>query len=228
LLEAFPETRVLNTYGPTEATNTVSLVNIDKAVVDRYSVLPVGYPKYTSEILIENDLNDPSTSGEIIIVGKNVSIGYLRNLELTKERFFLHNGHRAYRTGDFGYIREGLLFFNGRKDDQVKLHGFRIELNEIDCYIANLDFVEAVVTLPLRTEKVVKRIVTFVKLKSGYSRIEAPANILSYLKDRLPGYMIPSEVKVIAEFPYNNNHKVDKTKLLDWYSGEGITTATDT
>ena len=218
LLDLFSSARVLNTYGPTEATVSTTFVNIDRKITELFPVLPVGFPKYTCEILILNEQNDPSLSGEIIIAGDNVSIGYLKNPELTTEKFYLHNGKRAYRTGDFGQMKDGMLFFSGRKDEQVKLNGYRIELGDINSQILLLDLVSDAVTVPLRSGAVVKKIVSFVTLKRKLNNIEAKNTILESLKRKLPEYMVPGDIRIIMEFPYSNNHKIDKKKLIDWYT----------
>lgn len=217
LLELFPGTRVLNTYGPTEATVSTTLVDINEKIVKTYPILPVGFPKYTCEILIENEEKDPAQLGEIIIVGDNVSIGYLKNPELSAEKFVIHNGKRAYRTGDYGYIKEGMLFFTGRKDEQVKLHGYRIELGDINAQICMLDSVDDAVTVPLRSGHTVKRIVSFVKLKEKEDENKAKASIIDHLKKNLPEYMLPGDIKFMAGFPHSSNHKIDKKRLIEEY-----------
>jgi D-alanine--poly(phosphoribitol) ligase subunit 1 len=217
LLALFPGRRVLNTYGPTEATVSTTLVDIDEKVVAEHGTLPVGYPKYTCEILIENPEKDPSRPGEIIIAGDNVSIGYLKNPELSGEKFFMHKGRRAYRTGDFGYIRNGMLFFLGRQDDQVKLNGYRIELGDINAQLCQLENVEDAVCVPLRSGTAVKRIVAFVKLKKGGVTAGAKEQLMAELKKRLPEYMVPGDMRFVDEFPHSSNHKIDKKKLIEGY-----------
>jgi D-alanine--poly(phosphoribitol) ligase subunit 1 len=216
LLELFPQARVLNTYGPTEATVSTTLVNIDKNMAEAHGTLPVGYPKYTCEILIENEEKDPSSPGEIVIAGDNVSIGYLKNPELNKEKFYLHKGKRAYRTGDFGYLKDGMLFFLGRQDDQVKLNGYRIELGDISAQLCQLELVDDAVCVPLRSGTAVKRIVAFVKLK-GDAGPGSKEQIITGLRTRLPEYMIPGDIKFVTEFPHSSNHKIDRKKLIEQY-----------
>ena len=90
-------------------------------------------------LLNEGDQEVPEgENGEIIIVGPSVSKGYLGEQERTEKSFFSINGELAYRTGDAGYMKNGLLFYKGRMDFQIKLHGYRMELEEIEHHLANI------------------------------------------------------------------------------------------
>src|SRR6185312_13047711 len=126
LRERFPAAQVLNTYGPTEATVATTWVFIDDAILERYDPLPVGHAKPESVVRVAGD-------GEIEILGPHVMRGYLNRPELNADKLFLESGQRGFRTGDLGEMGEGgLLFCRGRRDEQIKLNGYRIELQEID------------------------------------------------------------------------------------------------
>jgi D-alanine--poly(phosphoribitol) ligase subunit 1 len=209
LVEKYPKAIVYNTYGPTEATVATTLIRIDTDVLNKYPVLPVGKSKPRSKIMIEND--------EIIIVGKNVSLGYLNRPDLNAEKFVTINGERAFRTGDQGYLENDVLFFKGRNDDQVKLHGFRIELNEITSQLNEMDFVLQAETIPLKRNGEVKKIVSLIQLKSGAETMDIKKRIEGILKDKLPYYMIPSDIKIIERMPLNQNGKADKKMLEQIY-----------
>lgn len=208
LLENYPKTKVINTYGPTEATVATTLIEITKEIVDIYDPLPIGKPKRDSEIRIEND--------EIIIVGNNVSIGYLNRLDLNIEKFTTVNDVRAFKTGDLGYFKDGFLFCKGRNDDQVKLHGFRIELNEITSKINQIDYVVNSETIALRRNGEVKKIVSIVELKSSFPE-DYKKDIAEKLSHIIPYYMIPSDFKKIDIMPLNQNGKTDKKALENFY-----------
>jgi D-alanine--poly(phosphoribitol) ligase subunit 1 len=217
-LDKFPQSIVFNSYGPTEATVATSIVSIDKTILEKYDPLPVGYPKYTSEILIDKNENPNEKGGEIIISGEHVSIGYFKMEELNKEKFITHNGQRAFRTGDYGYFEDGMLFYNGRKDEQVKLHGFRIELGDINAQLLKTELATEVATVPLRRGGEVKKIISFIIPKNiDTNKVELVATILKHLQANLPAYMLPAEIIVMEKFPYSNNHKIDKTKLIEMY-----------
>ena len=221
LLDKFNEVRVLNTYGPTEATVATTLIEITKEICNMYPSLPVGFSKPRSGLQILNDSCNEKEPGEIIIYGNNVSVGYLNNPELNREKFFVHNGKRAYCTGDVGYIFDRMLFFNGRNDEQVKLHGYRIELDEINNHLRRIPFVDDALTVPLKKDEEVKRLISFVILKH---QMNPPQNlsseVLNRLSQTLPYYMLPSEIVSINEFPYNANHKIDRSKLIETYRNQ--------
>lgn len=132
LWQRFPQVRIINSYGPTEATCSTTWVEIDPALrAAAPNPFPIGRAKPYADVFIEN--------GEISIAGDHVMRGYLNRPDLNASRMFTRNGKRGYRSGDLGDIdAEGLVTFRGRVDDQIKLHGYRIELAEIDAAIAML------------------------------------------------------------------------------------------
>lgn len=212
LVAKFPNAIVYNTYGPTEATVATTQIVIDEPILEKYPILPVGKSKPRSQILIDND--------EIVIVGKNVSLGYLNRPDLNKEKFITINGERAFRTGDQGYLEDGILFFKGRNDDQVKLHGFRIELNEITSQLNDIEQVLQAETIPLKRNGEVKKIVSLVQLKPNLEETHNWKSILEEkLKEKLPYYMIPSDIRFIEKMPLNQNGKADKKMLEKMYLG---------
>jgi D-alanine--poly(phosphoribitol) ligase subunit 1 len=223
LFEKFPVSRVLNTYGPTEATVATTLLEITKDICNTYPTLPVGFSKPRSGLRIANESGNEDEPGEIIIYGDNVSLGYMNNPLLNDEKFFQVNGKRAYRTGDVGYIREGMLFFNGRNDEQVKLHGFRIELDEINHHLRTLTFVDDAVTVPMKKDDEVRRLISFVILKQQTSLPGDPVQeIYSELNKSVPSYMLPSEIVFVDQFPYNANHKIDRSVLIEQYRNNQV------
>jgi len=217
LLQQFPNAKVYNAYGPTEATVTTTLIEITADIVKNNPVLPIGYPKRDAEILIDN--KDEAGSGEIIIVGDHVSVGYFNDDALSATKFFVHGGKRAFRTGDLGHYENDMVFFTGRNDDQIKLHGYRIEMGEITSQIRNLSFIADAVTVPLKRGNEVKRIVSFVILESN---IDMPGDkvkqtVVDAIAPLVPTYMIPGDVRAIKEFPTGGSHKIDKTRLIEMY-----------
>lgn len=207
LLSHFPNAEVVNTYGPTEATVATTRVVIDQQIVDTYRSLPVGSSKRESDLLIDE--------GEIVIVGPNVSVGYVNNPELNHQKFITIQGQRAFKTGDHGYLEDGMLFFHGRNDDLVKLHGYRIELNEISSAINSLSYVVHGETIALKRNDIVKKIVSLIKLNPSAS-INSE-KVKEDLATTLPHYMIPSDIKFVDEIPLNQNGKADKKLLTEIY-----------
>ncbi len=211
LKKYFPNTILYNTYGPTEATVATTLVEITPEILANYPSLPVGYSKRESQLEFDGE--------EIVIIGPNVSVGYLNRPDLNAEKFGVRNGQRAFKTGDLGYLENGMLFCKGRNDDQVKLRGYRIELNEITAKIDAITFVAKSETIALKRNNEVKKIVSLVQLKETEDRDYKQA-ILNELATNLPDYMVPSDIKIIPAIPLNQNGKADKQRLTQIYLGQ--------
>ncbi len=216
LKKSFKNARILNAYGPTEATIITTLVEITDAIINQYPVLPIGYPMPECKILIKK-INSEDKEGELVIVGDHVSIGYFNNNDFNKQKFFIHEGKRAFRTGDLAYYENDMVFCIGRNDDQVKMHGFRIELNEISNIICENELILDAVTIALKRNTEVKKIISFVILKDFIEREILFEQLDVFLNRTLPYYMIPGDIVVVKSFPYNSSHKIDKNKLVDNY-----------
>lgn len=147
--------------------------------------------------------------GEILIAGESVASGYLG--ETTEESFIKYNGKKAYLTGDLGYIENGNLYYVDRKDNQIKYKGYRIEIADIEENIYELNYIEKVKVITKKdNENKINKLVAFVKLKSDVNKkIE---EIKKDLTLKIPNYMIPT-IKILQEFPTNDNGKID-TEML--------------
>jgi D-alanine--poly(phosphoribitol) ligase subunit 1 len=219
LLTRFPKAEVWNTYGPTEATVATSSIRIDQEVIKRYSPLPVGRPKPDSEIHILNDGVEAQSEerGEIVIAGPNVSAGYIHRPDLTTRVFYQLNNMRAYRTGDLGHYQDGYLFFDGRIDFQIKLHGYRIEVGDIENNLHALPNVRDAVVIPVMKNNKAEYLATFVILKERVNKsdYEITRVLKRELNGRLPDYMIPRKFIFVEQFPMTNNGKADRRKLSE-------------
>ncbi|MBL7931498.1 MAG: AMP-binding protein [Bacteroidia bacterium] len=216
LKAAFPSLKVVNAYGPTEATVVVTYVELtDKVLSDYAKSLPIGYCRPGGEMLVL-DADDESGVGELGIVGQNLSIGYLNDEEKTNKAFIQYQGKRVYKTGDVGYIKNDLIFYMGRNDSQVKLNGYRIELDEIGNVLLSHPAIKNAVVVPLTNKNVTKKIISFIVLKENNSK-DISEDLKAYLLQHLPSYMIPSEFIVKDNFPMNSNYKTDKKALLEEY-----------
>ncbi|AMG37309.1 D-alanine--poly(phosphoribitol) ligase [Achromobacter xylosoxidans] len=219
LRQRFPDAVILNTYGPTEATVATTWIAITDAVLAAHDPLPVGRAKPDCELRIED--------GEICIIGDHVMRGYLNRQDLNEVKLFVaEDGRRGFRTGDLGQLdADGLLFCRGRMDDQIKLNGYRIELAEIDEALHGLPGVEGGACAVLRRpDGTAVRLIGFV---AGVAAEQAEASLLAQdaltgwkdkLGQRLPPYMVPSELVACASLPMSNNHKIDRKKLIDIYA----------
>ena len=224
LLKRFPNTRIINGYGPTEATVAVSINDMNKELLDADGTLPIGYPMKESIIRIEDlDGNQvkEGEKGEIIIVSPSVSKGYFNNDEMTKKSFFYdyYNGEkcRAYRTGDLGYFKEGRLYYCGRKDFQIKLNGYRIEIEDIENNLIKINNVKNAAVIPINKNDKISYLTAFVELKedNGISSLKNGIDIKKELGKLIPSYMVPRNIKIVKQFPTNINGKIDRKKLLE-------------
>jgi D-alanine--poly(phosphoribitol) ligase subunit 1 len=218
LLDRFPNAEVWNTYGPTEATVATTSIRIDRELLARYSHLPVGSPMPGTRIVVV-DASDrsvkPGERGEIVIAGPNVSPGYVGEPALSARAFFELDGMRAYRTGDWGYYQDGLLFCEGRMDDQVKLHGYRIELGDVETNVRSIPGVRDVVVLPVLKENRPDSLAAFVILseRPQVSDFEMSRRLRAHLAERLPAYMLPRKFFFLDTFPMTANGKADRRCL---------------
>lgn len=218
LKKRFPAANVVNTYGPTESTCAITEVNVTDEINEKYSPLPVGRPKDGTWLRIVdksgNDVPD-GEKGEIIIIGDSVSVGYWNNKEKNKSSFgrTTINGleYRFYRTGDEGYIIDGMLHYCGRIDNQVKLHGYRIELEDIESNLLKIyGIIQAVVLPKYRDSKVSSLVAGVVLSEKPEDEKTAVESIKNKLKMTLPEYMIPKKIKFLSDIPRTNNGKIDR------------------
>ena len=230
LLDRFPGAEVWNTYGPTEATVATTSVRVSHAIIGRGGPLPIGRPRPgTSMYLLAEDGSLPPDGerGEMIIAGPNVSPGYLGRPDLTARAFFDEpDGTRAYRTGDWGRWRDGLLFFEGRQDSQIKLHGYRIELADIEANFLALSGVRDCAVIPVLRNGAVQFLAAFVVPGAACPVDPAEADALAdgiraSLGARLPSYMLPRKVYLRPFLPLTANGKADRRALADLAAGGG-------
>ncbi|QRI61501.1 non-ribosomal peptide synthetase (plasmid) [Shinella sp. PSBB067] len=214
-----PGRRILNTYGPTEATVTATMgyLTPERAVT-------IGAPLPTYSIVILDAerpvLSAPGELGEIGIAGIGVAAGYLNRPELTAQKFIAdfiglpnNPSQRIYRTGDLGRINaDGEVEYHGRIDTQVKIRGYRIELGEIEAVLLDQPAIAqaAVTTWEIEPGRV--ELVGYYALKSGAEAI-ARADLARELRRRLPDYMVPSFLEELPALPMTVSDKVDTRKL---------------
>ncbi|MBA3828996.1 MAG: amino acid adenylation domain-containing protein [Taibaiella sp.] len=212
-----PSLRVVNSYGPTEATVIASFSDFNAA-----KEVTIGKPiiNYTMLILDADGNQVPiGVPGEILIGGRGVAAGYLNRPELDKEKFVMvpPNIHFVdsecmYRSGDLGRLtNDGEIAFLGRIDTQVKIRGFRIELAEIEARIMQCTGVSLAVMKVQEGVNKAKRLVAYVKEDTPGSFNEE--NVKEFLRAKLAAYMMPSVFMVLEEFPYLASGKVDRKKL---------------
>ncbi len=220
LLKRFPKAEVWNTYGPTEATVATTSVQITEEVIAKHSPLPVGRAKPGTQVVVHDSNAKPVSvgeRGEVIIAGPNVSTGYIHRPDLTSKAFFQLDGQRAYHTGDSGHYEGNLLFFDGRIDFQIKLHGYRIEIGDIEANLNALTNVQDAVVIPAMKNGTADHLVAFIifKEKPSASDFEVMKQMKKDLGERVPEYMVPRRFIFLPEFPITTNGKADRRKLAE-------------
>lgn len=204
--------RYINEYGPTEATINATFWENDRQK-NELEIIPIGKALPNTEIIILGDKDEvitvPGVPGEICIAGIGLARGYLNHKKLTNEKFVHHpfkKNERMYKTGDKGQLLpDGNIEFIGRIDNQVKLRGYRIELEEIEnCILGNTNIKEA--TVSIITDQVGKQQIAayYVADKKIDHR-----ELKEFLANILPGYMLPSYYHQMDSMPLTANGKIN-------------------
>ncbi len=213
---ATPNGVVENIYGPTECTVVglrQRLTSPPEVTADR-GILAIGKPFPTMRVAILDERQrpvEPGTPGEIALAGPQVGIGYLGQEALTADRFRMIDGERWYLTGDLGRMDENGIFHHlGRVDNQIKLKGNRVELEEIDAHLRRAAGTELVATVawPVAFGSA-EGLVAFV---AGVD--VAPDAIREKLTQSLPRYLVPGRIIMCEEMPRNLNGKIDRGQLV--------------
>ncbi|WP_145333574.1 non-ribosomal peptide synthetase [Paenibacillus xylanexedens] len=211
--EVLGEDRIIHVYGPTETTVFATYYPITSDIM-KLDFVPIGRPIYNTSVYVlnnDNQLQPIGVPGELYIGGEGLARGYLNREELTEAVFVKHpfiDRERVYKTGDLvRWTRDGQLEFLGRLDNQVKIRGHRIELEEIEKSIAQHPQISQVVVLPLTDSEG-----HYTNLFAYYisQNKEEITNLKEYLSFELPAYMVPSQYIAMKEFPLTPNGKIDK------------------
>jgi non-ribosomal peptide synthetase component F len=214
-------TAVANVYGIAECTDVSSFYRL--ADYDRYVVssVPIGKPIHNTQIYILDETLAPvpfGEIGEICIAGDGVGKGYINDAALTAQKFVRHPFSsdpraRLYRTGDLGrLLPDWNVEFVGRVDYQVKVQGLRIDLGGIESALRQHPMVREAVVLSGEYGSGSQRLVAYL-VPQQHSSSEMIANVRSFLRDRLPRYMVPAEFTLVTEMPLNPNGKIDRGAL---------------
>ncbi|MBF0787093.1 D-alanine--poly(phosphoribitol) ligase subunit DltA [Streptococcus sp. 19428wC2_LYSM12] len=225
LRDRFPNVRIINAYGPTEATVALSAVAVTDEMLKTLKRLPIGYTKDDSPTFIIDEKGNKlpvGEQGEIIISGPAVSKGYLNNPEKTAEAFFEFEGLPAYHTGDVGAMtEEGLLLYSGRMDFQIKFNGYRIELEDVSQNLNKSQYIKSAVAVPrYNKDHKVQNLLAYVILKEGVREqferdIDMTKAIKENLEDIMMSYMIPSKFLYRESLPLTPNGKIDIKGLIN-------------
>ncbi|TWH46110.1 non-ribosomal peptide synthetase [Sporomusa sp. KB1] len=214
----FHNIRVISLGGATEASIWSNLYPVREVNPDWKSI-PYGRPLDNQRFYVLNEFMGDCpvwTPGQLYIGGTGLARGYWRDEEKTKASFGLHphTGERLYRTGDLGrYWPDGNIELLGREDFQVKIRGHRIELGEIEAAIAAYPGVQSAVVIVQDQPPALAAAVVFGAGALTQQERDAGEDLRTFLARKLPGYMVPNNIKAVERLPLNDNGKVDRAAV---------------
>ena len=197
--------KVINSYGPTEATVSCTAIKLNNSNYNKYSKPTVSIGRAIKNINIGLTNKTTKNMGELFISGPQISSGYLNNHVLNKKKFTTIGNKNVFLTGDICKIYKGKYYFLNRSDRQVKINGNRIELEEIDSLI------EKFTKSTSYTSIINNKIITFYSGKTNLLKLQKK------LSQYLPKYMLPKVIIDIKKWPRNKNLKIDEKILMKQY-----------
>ena len=224
-MERLPKVHFSNLYGPTEATIASSYYDVTTCPTDPKSQIPIGTPCDGEDLLVLNDKLEPvpvREIGDLFITGVGLSPGYWRDPAKTAAAF-IQDPHdparKLYRTGDLAYRDEqGLVYFVGRADTQIKVRGYRIELGEIETALNSMAKLQecAVVAIPTDNFGGYMICAAYVVRTGEQATL---SDLREHLKKLVPNYMMPARWTAYKALPKNANGKIDRPRLKDAFAG---------
>lgn len=206
------DTKIYNMYGPTETT----VWSTFKIITDSDDI-NIGLPIRNTQVYIMdryNHMQPIGVPGELFIAGDGVSRGYMNNTKLTNEKFIVYNkkcGTRMYKTGDLArWLNNGEIEYIGRRDKQVKIHGYRIEISEIENVLQKYSLIQECAVVKKNVNNSVE-LCAYIVSKDKINTID----IKNYLRRFLPNYMVPPYIVNMDKLPINVNGKLDVNELPD-------------
>lgn len=220
-MQATNNSVVENLYGPTEATIAIMFYNCNNINKEKCinGIVPIGYSfeDGCAEVLIDNmQIAGANQIGELCLCGRQITNGYLNDSIKTSEKYININGVVWYRTGDL--VRkdsDGCFHFIGRLDEQIKIKGYRVELQEIENIIRDFLCIDSVVCLPIAFDN--GHADALCVVIEGQEDNNLRKSVLDECRNRLPVYMVPQRIEFISEMPLNSNGKIDKKVLRGLY-----------
>jgi surfactin family lipopeptide synthetase A len=213
-----PKASLFNEYGPTEATVWSSVYECEPAETE--PSVPIGRPIINTKLYVLDSNLQPvpfGVVGELYIGGPGVARGYLHRPDLTEQAFIpdlfsAEPGTKLYRTGDLVRHRtDGNLEFVGRSDQQVKIRGVRIEIGEIEAALTSYPDIREAAVVTQRNGSGDPKLAAFVTAQAEHST--SSNELRAFLKNRLPGYMVPTTFEFLESLPRTPNGKIDRQKL---------------
>ena len=213
--ERHPSCQFIHVYGPTENTTFSTFHPVTAADFDG-KPLAIGRPIAHTDVFLLNEdgqLAGVGEEGELCTGGMGLARGYLNRPDLNARQFVDHPllpGERVYRSGDIARLRpDGNIDFIGRRDHQVKISGFRVELGEVECAILSCEGITQTCPIALRAPSGDKYLAAAVVA----SRLIDPAAVQREMAARFPEFLIPSSFKQVPSMPLNENGKIDRKAI---------------
>jgi amino acid adenylation domain-containing protein len=213
--ELMPFAKLINLYGSSEVSANATYYDTS-LLPDQANSVPIGRPIDNTQIYVLNRNLQPTpigVIGELYIGGDGLAKGYLHRPELTQERFIDNpfiSENKLYKTGDLvRYLKDGNLEYLGRDDEQVKIRGFRVELAEIATVITQYPDVKESIVITEKDDQENQLLIAYVVIEKQ----NITAQLLTYLQQKLPNYMLPSAFVVLDALPLTPNGKIDKRAL---------------
>lgn len=221
LMQRLPHVRFTNLYGPTETTIASSYHTLGALPPSDTAAVPVGRPCPGEALLVLDEHRHPvpeGVIGDLYVAGAGLSPGYWRDLERTIAAFVTlptDPPTRAYRTGDLASVAsDGLIYFHGRRDTQIKSRGYRIELGEIETALDAIDDLRESAVVAVATEGFEGTMICCAFVPTD-GREVSPMSIRAALRSSLPSYMLPSRWLRLECLPTNPNGKIDRPAIAE-------------
>lgn len=215
--KSVPYAVTYNVYGPTEATIfCTSYICHQNTFKEYHGIACIGKPFKDTEFgLFEGNLpvSALETNAELCISGSQLTSGYIDDPGKNETAFFAIEKQVFYRSGDLCRIdKDGDYFFSGRNDSQVKINGYRVEINELEFHARNFPGIDEAVVIVTSNNKNGQQVLNLVYTsKAELNKDE----IVEFLSKKIPDYMLPGNIYPVKNIPYNLNGKIDKRELTD-------------
>jgi amino acid adenylation domain-containing protein len=233
-MDRLPHARFTNLYGPTETTIASSYYDVAERPRDSRAPVPIGTPCDGEELFVlDDEMNEVAAGavGDLYIGGVGLAREYWHDAEQTAAAFRTHPrraGGRIYKTGDLARVgADGLVYFLGRGDSQIKSRGYRIELGEIETALNTIDGIHESAVVAIGTERFEGATICAAYVLAP-DRDLAPARLRHELEQIIPGYMVPSRWLVMDRLPRTANGKTDRRELRKLFDEDSNTRAAHT
>ncbi|MBD1581643.1 non-ribosomal peptide synthetase [Pseudoalteromonas sp. S16_S37] len=203
-----PSLEIFNHYGPTEATIGALVHKVSEHPAT--TTAPIGSPLQNYDIKVvdaSGQLQALGLAGELHIGGPALANGYLNQCQMTDEKFYERQGQRWYRTGDSVVINDGLVYFLGRNDDQIKIRGYRVELGEVEAALKQ--HIEQAAVVAYKNDDNQTQLIAYVVADEPQQQ-----QLKEQIALLLPPYMVPAQWYRVEQLPRLANGKIDRKSLI--------------